>query len=265
MYFRDTVWITIIVLLLHSCAPTQQELATEHLESSNRYLLKSDTLNAILCLDSIVTTLPEAEEERAVAIKSRKALYRDIVLKLKVELLESDSVVLSLKDKFVEERGEFDRHTQLVPKRQQDKNSWDRSFIEVHLNEIGDLYLSSNYLGEQWLDHTGLRVYDHGDDAKTDTVAIGNVNNHHSDFMEMCWERIQYKDGKADAVMEFIAKNRERRLKAVFLGNRYFYIILETYDKEAVYNALAMSKALKSKIKLEKELELNRSRMNLYN
>jgi hypothetical protein len=117
------------------------------------------------------------------------------------------------------------------------------------------LYLSSNYHGENWLEHTGLRVYDGDDDAKTLKIPIGDPNNHRSDFLEAKWEKVSYRNGKDNGVVEFIANNTERRLKAVFLGKEYYYVILETYDKEAVKDALALSKAIKNKKTLEAEIK----------
>jgi hypothetical protein len=42
-------------------------------------------------------------------------------------------------------------------------------------------------------------------------------------------------------VIEFIANNTDRNLKAVFLGKGQNYIILEEFDKTAVKDALALS------------------------
>ena len=86
-------------------------------------------------------------------------------------------------------------------------------------------------------------------------VPIGDPDNHRSDFMEAKWEKVSYRNGKDNGVIEFIANNTERNLKAVFLGNEYYYIILETYDKEAVRDALALSKAIKRKTKLDAEIK----------
>ena len=155
----------------------------------------------------------------------------------------------------MKEKTQFDRYAQYTHKRQTFKRAWDRSYIQVHLDERGEIYLSSNYHGEKWLNHTGLRVYDNGEDAKTATIPLDDVNNHRSDFLESKWEKVSYRNGKDNGVIDFIAKNVNRRLKAVFLGDRYYYIILETYDKEAVRDALALSKAIKRRNGLTAEIK----------
>ena len=73
--------------------------------------------------------------------------------------------------------------------------------------------------------------------------------------MEAKWEKVTYRNGKDNGVIEFIANNTDRRLKAVFLGDRYHYIILETYDKQAVKDAIVLSEALKKRTKLENEIK----------
>ena len=73
-------------------------------------------------------------------------------------------------------------------------------------------------------------------------------------FVTMYWEKVSYTNGKDNGVIQFIAENSERNLKAVFLGQRMYFIVLEKFDKQAVKDALALSNALKLKTQLEKEI-----------
>lgn len=246
-----------------SCGPTKEEKATVAFNKAELlYTNQNDTLGAANVLDSLIRVTKELPVIREKAIKTRKGYYRGMVVKRKEAIAQAETNIKSLSKNFVKQKEEFDRYALYVPKRQTLKRSWKRSFIEVHLDERGVLYLSSNYVGEKWLNHTGLRVYDKGEDAKTETVPLDSENNHHSDFMEMRWEKVNYKEGKSDEVIQFIADNVDRTLKAVFLGKRYHYIVLESYDKEAVRDALTLSNALKVKVSLESELASLRKRMN---
>ena len=114
--------------------------------------------------------------------------------------------------------------------------------------------LSSNYIGEEWLSHTGIRVYDGKLQAKTEKVPLDDPNNHRSDFLDYKWEKVLYREHKADSVINFIADNMNRNLKCVFLGKRYYYILLESYDKEAVRDALLLSNAINEKKRLKREI-----------
>ena len=101
---------------------------------------------------------------------------RSVLICLQKKEAELDSVKLQISDLekgFKKEKTQFDRYTQYIHKRQTFERAWDRSYIQVHLDERGEIYLSSNYYGEHWLNHVALRVYDQGDDAKTDYHSTG--------------------------------------------------------------------------------------------
>ena len=68
---------------------------------------------------------------------------------------------------------------------------------------------------------------------------------------------------KDNGVIEFIANNTNRNLKAVFLGKGQNYIILEEFDKTAVKDALALSQAIKSKSELEKEIQVLQKKLQI--
>ena len=253
----------LLVILVVSCKPSDEEKARAKLNLAKALLQKQDTTNAILHLDSIPKLFPEAIYSANVAKNLANEINFDLLQK-KEAVLDSVKIKIEVLEKsFEKEKTQFDRYSQYIHKRQTFKRAWDRSYIQVHLDELGDLYLSSNYHGENWLNHTGLRVYDSEDDAKTDSIPINDVNNHRSDFMEAKWEKVSYRNGKDNGVIEFIANNVDRRLKAVFLGKEYYYIILETYDKEAVRDALALSKLIKKKKKLEAEINALQNKLQI--
>lgn len=255
--------IVAVALLFVACGPSDEDKARIKLKLAQTLITKQDTAGALIQLDSIAKLYPEA----IYSVNAAKNLITELSFSiLQQKELELDSLkvrIEALEKSFTKEKTEFDRYTQYIHKRQTFKRAWDRSYIQVHLDERGNLYLSSNYHGESWLNHYGLRVYDSGDDAKTDSIPLGDTHNHHSDFMEAKWEKVSYRNGKDNGVIEFIANNTERNLKAVFLGKEYYYIILETYDKAAVKDALALSKAIKVKAKLEAEIKGLQKKLNL--
>ena len=245
----------VFIVLMVSCGPSEEEKARTKLNFAQALLEKHDTAAALIQLDSISKLYPEA----MYAVNSAKNLTNQINFELlqksETELDSLNAKIETLEQSFTQEKTQYDRYTQYIHKRQTFDRAWKRSFIQVHLDERGELYLSSNYHGETPLDHYALRVYDSGDAAKTDSIPVGDVDNHQSDFMEAKWEKVTYRNGRDSGVIEFIAQNADRNLKAAFLGKRHYYIILETYDKEAVKDALALSKALKRKTALQAELK----------
>jgi len=254
MKFRYHLLLIFLIFSVVACGPSDEDKARTKLNYAQSLLAKNDTTAALRHLDSIPKLYPDAVYSANAAKNLINEVNFDLLHRKEAELDSLKVKIVELEKPFKKEKTEFDRYTQYIHKRQTFERAWDRSYIQVHLDERGEIYLSSNYHGENWLNHTALRVYDQGDDAKTEEIPIDNVNNHRSDFVDAKWEKVTYRDGKDNGVMEFIAKNAERRLKAVFLGNEYYYIILETYDKQAVKDALALSKALIQKNKLERQV-----------
>ncbi|KOH46171.1 outer membrane protein assembly factor BamD [Sunxiuqinia dokdonensis] len=254
-------FIALIAALLFSCGKSEKELAAERLTLAENTYQKGDTTQALQHLDTLSMKYKGAIETLVKADQFRKKIYGDLFYQAQDEMDSLQVKLEKLEAKFVKEKTDFDRYTQYVHKRQQFERRWDKSFIQIHLDERGELYISSNYYGDQWLEHTGLRVYDQDIQAKTEKVELDNVLNHRSDFMETKWEKVSYRDGADNGVIEFIAEHADRNLKAVFLGSRYYYIILEEYDKQAIKDALALSALLKQKAKLEKQIQSLQSKV----
>lgn len=256
---------TLTAIFIFACGPSEPEKAASKISFAESLLEKGDTADALLHLDSIPILFPKAVNEAQDARELSNRIYASLMMERRVELDTINKMINVLEKGFVKKKEVYDRYTNYIPKRQSFNRSWDRSFIQVHLNELGEIYLSSNYYGDKWLDHTGIRVYDGKDQAKTGKVALDDVNNHRSEFMETMWERVTYKEHKSDSVIEFIANNPDRKLKAVFLGKRYYYILLEPYDMKAVKDAWELSKLLKRKIQLTKEIEGMQKKLKIEN
>lgn len=263
MKYTFHILISILIVSVVGCGPSDEDKARAKLNQAKSLLAKSDTAAALRHLDSIPKLYPEAVYSANAAKNLISEVNFDLLHRKEAELDSLKVKISELEKPFKKEKTEFDRYTQYIHKRQTFERAWDRSYIQVHLDERGVIYLSSNYHGEKWLNHTALRVYDQGDDAKTEDIPIDNINNHRSDFVDAKWEKVTYREGKDNGVMEFIANNTDRRLKAVFLGDEYYYIILETYDKQAVKDALALSKALKRKNKLEGQIRSLQKKLNI--
>lgn len=252
-----------LAVLFVSCGPSDEEKARARMTYAKMLLEKQDTTQALLQLDSISKLFPKAPY----SINAAKNLTVEINLELlrqkEIELDSAKSLIVKLEDSFVKEKTEFDRYVQYVHKRQTLQRSMTRSFIQIHLDERGEIFLSSNYYGKSSINHVGLRVYDGDLSAKTDSVPLGDPMNHQSDFMEFKWEKVSYRNGKDNGVIQFIADNTDRNLKAVFLGKGQYYIILEDYDKTAVKDALALSNALKRRAALVDEIKTLQKKLKI--
>ena len=243
----------IILSIISACGPSQPELAAKKIKASEALLASGDTLSSLLALDSIPKLYPEAVNEIQKAMKISNEIYSFQVSKQHEKLAASTIIINSLIKEFNPEKGEFEKYTNYIPNRQIFDKSWSRSFIQVYLNEKGDLTLASNYYGEKWLNHTTFKIVGEALTVKTDSVPLDNINNHHSDFGGSMWEKVTYRGKQADLVIGMIAVNCDKKLKAVFAGSgKNTYIMwLEDYDKKAFKSAFELSKAFRVKSEAE--------------
>lgn len=251
--------IIVSTMVLWACGPSQRELAVKQISLAKQTILSGDTLAAISKLDSVKILYPKAEVQIGVARNMNTELYNQLINKCQLALAINDSLIGQLETKFEKEKTEFDQYMQYIPKRQTLNRTWDRSFLQIHLDERGEMYLSSNYMGEQWLEHTGIRVYDGKLQAKTEIVDLDDPMNHRSDFLDYKWEKVTYMNGKSDSVIQFIAEHPTLNLKCVFLGKRYYYILLEDYDIQSVISSLELSKAIKRRKELADKIKTYQS------
>lgn len=257
MIKNNTYKLTIVVIMLAffaACGPSEPQKAVNKLNLAESLLAQGDTANALLHFDSIPKLYPKAVVEGRKATQLSNRIYVSMMIEKRNSLDGARTTIDSLMKDFTAEKGEFEKYTNYIYSRQTIDKSWSRSFLKVWVNELGDLFLSSNYYGAEQLNHYSIRVYDKEIQAKTDSVALGSVFNYQSDFNSLKWEKVTYRNGQADEVIKLIASRPELKLKAVFLGKRRYSIVLEDSDKKAIKEALELSDALKAKIQFEKEI-----------
>ena len=247
MKFRLFVVIAIIQTIVSACGPSQPQLAVKKIAVAEELLAKGDTTNSLLHLDSISLLYPKALSEARTATQISNRVNVSRLMLQRDNLAKANLVVDSLIKEFTPEKGEFEKFTNYIHNRQGIEKTWSRSFVQVYLNEKGDLSLVSNYYGGQWLNHTSLSIEGEGLSAKTDSVPIDNLNNHHSEFSGSKWERVTYRGEQADKLIALISANTDKKMKSIFRGKSSYIIWLEESDKKAIKAAYDLAKALKVK------------------
>lgn len=248
------LYLLVFVLMAAACKPTDEEKARIRLNNAKFLLEKGDTTDALLQIDSI-SFYPEAKYSANAAKNLASEINFSLLQKKETELDSLNAKIATLETAFDKEKTEYDRYAQYIHKKQNQQNALGRSFIKVSLDERGTLYLSSNYFGKSLLNHYALRVYDGDISAKTDSVPVGSPENHQSDFLDFKWEKVMYLNGKDKGIIEFIAANADRNLKAVFIGRQQQFIVLASWDKQAAKDALVLSAALKQRISLQNQIK----------
>ena len=252
------IGVIVIIAAMSACGPSQSELASQKIRISESLLAKGDTLNSLMNLDSIPKLFPQAGSELNKAVMISNRIRTSLLLNQRDKLAAAKAIIATLIKEFKPEKGEFEKYTIYIPNRQVFDKSWSRSFVQVYVNEKGDLSLASNYYGERWLNHTSLKIIGPLQTVKTDSVPIENILNRHSDFGGSVWEKVTYRGKQADLVIGMIASNWDKKLKAVFTdsGKNTYIMWLEDYDKKAIKDSYELSKALKVKFETEKRIRM---------
>ena len=249
---RLSVCAVVFIMIVLACNTSQDQLAAGKMNIAQLLIVKGDTTNALMRLEEIPKMFPKALIVSGKAMQIINRINSSRLTKQREKLTAAQKVIGLLIKEFKPEKGEFDKYTSYVQNRQVIDQNWTRSFIQVYVNEKGDLTLLSNYYGEQWLDHTSFRIAGEGIAAKTDLVPLDQVNNHHGDFNGAMWERITYRGPQADTIIALIAANSVKKIKAIYEGKTSYIIWVDDIDKKAIREAFELSKAFKIKCEAEK-------------
>ncbi len=245
------------ILLFISCGPSRQEQAQEKLAEAISLKDSGNFNMAKLKLDSLIQAFKDLPEET----KSAKALLSEInineqernLLFLDSAHITKEALLEPLMKNFILS-DEYGSTKILIHKRQRPENSYNRTFLRAHLNEAGDFFISSRYHGTKWIYHQQIRVYYQNQSVLSEIVEEDGFNNRRFEDGEFKWEIVNYKDGKDNGVVDFIATNWESPLRVQLMGRAHEYIIMEKFDREAIRDAYEISFVLKEidRIKTER-------------
>ena len=248
----------LMLLLVASCGPSQEELAGEKLQEAEM-LSDSGKFNlARLKLDTLMREYKSLTEQVADA----KRLLADIDRKEKERNLAYLDSMIAVKEKELEplmknfiRSDDYGAKPILIHKRQRPENSYNRTFIRAHLNPEGEFYISSRYFGDKWIHHNQIKVYNAGESVTSEEVSEDGFNNRRFEDGGSKWEIVNYMNGADNGVINFIATNADQPLKVQFIGEGYYYIVMEKFDKEAIRDGYETSFVLKELAGLKKERE----------
>lgn len=256
------------LLMLTACGEkkTPKQLAEEHLHKAEVLLTAENFTDAKLQIDSIKMLYPN----------QTPTINKGIVLLNTVELQEQnkslaylDSVMLEREKQFVTLKKDFvltpgsmaKKSGRYVHKRQQVKNSYNRTFIKAYLDEKGTFYITSKYAGSSFIYHDQIKVYDQGLFAETNAVQEDGIENRRYEDGGMKWETVNYRNGADNGVVSFIVNNFDKRLKVQFKGKKSHYIVMEKFDKEAVRDAYLLSLLLVENNQLKTDVSDTKKRI----
>lgn len=239
-----------------SCGPSREEEAAEKLQEA-MVLRDSGRFNqARLKLDTVISNYGDLTQQVADAMRlldtiklkeqHRNLVYLDSMIVVKKKELEP------LMKSFIKST-EYGSDTILIHYRQRPENSYNRTFIRAHLNTKGEFYISSRYHGNKWIRHNRIKVYNAGESVTSEVVEADDLENRCFEDGEHKWEIVSYKNGADNGIIDFIASNVDEPLKVQFMGDDYYYIVMEQFDKEAIRDGYETSFVLQELTGLREE------------
>lgn len=242
--------IALCALMTIACQPSKKERAEQLLDIANQAIAAQDYNTAKLKIDSISLCYPEEIETIG---EGKILLLRIELTEQKQSLTYYDTLIVKrqtsfdeLSQSFVYQEGKFKGYAgTYTHKRQQVKNSHDRTYLKAYLDDKGDFYISSHYHGKGHIYHNSIKVYNDGLFAKTDDIPSSSFDNRSFDDGEDYWETVNYRNGTDHGVVSFIVNNYGKTLKVQYIGKKHYYIVMEKFDKEAIRDAYNLSLVIK--------------------
>lgn len=265
---RRTVTAIIIigaVLGAASCTSAASKKAESDFQHVNLLLKSNEYTAAMQLLDSMMVWNHNDFGVVGMAMKKRDSIagdYHRQVIETSQDLLkglESRIVPLTRDFRFIP--GEAGMPGTYEHRRQTVESSWNRTFLKINLNEKGDCWLMSHYYGKSWIDHVSLRVYNQDHFVLSDTISLSDPWNRKVEDMGDKWETIEFHEGTDAGIIAFIADNYQKSIKVRFNGKSFQYIVLESYDKEAIRKGWELAQLLKEKDGLMQAIDLHRKEL----
>lgn len=259
------VYSVLIISLSVSCSSREEKKARSDFQRTEALVASHDLSSAMELLDSMMVWNKEDFGIVGEALKRKNKIaleYHTGVLDAAEALLTGlDSQLPALSKDFLFIPGEAGQPGTYEHKRQTVESSWNRTFLKIGLNDKGDAWLVSHYYGKSWIDHTSLRVYDSENYVLTDTIALGHEWNRKVEDLGDRWETIEFREGSDAGAIPFIAGNYEKSIKVRLTGKTFQYIVLESYDKDAIRKGWELAQVLKERYGLRQSIRLHQAEL----
>lgn len=250
-----------LIIFLSACGPSQRELAVGKINLAEGIIAQGDTASGLAILDSVSILFPKADFQIEVAKKIKAEVYQQLIDRKKSQLRETEALIAELEPNFIKEKTQYDLYSQYIPVQQEKKRKSNSTFLQVNLDERGELFLSSTYMGKTQLNHNRIKLYDGIVQIESAKIPADDPNSRKNDFLDYKWEKISFTEGRSDSLIQFISKYSELPLKCALFGQNSYYYFLEKTDIAAIKNGYELSKAIKQRKIIQKEItELEKKR-----
>ena len=240
--------------LLAGCGDGGEKEAQVRLQKAEAALQQDNFSEAKLQIDSIKMLHPKAFEARKQGIKlmqqvdlkeqQKTLVYLDSMMQVKQ--LQLDSIkgrFVFEKDTAYQDIGNWFYPTQVVEK------NVGRSFLRAHVNELGEMSLTSIYCAGGTLNHTSVKV------SVGDTFAETPMakDSYTTTDLGRTIEKADYKLGEDGGVAGFIVANADKNIQLTFIGDKTWRTAMQKTDRQAFVELAELARILSGMEEIRKQ------------
>ena len=240
--------------LLAGCGDGGEKEAQVRLQKAEAALQQDNFSEAKLQIDSIKMLHPKAFEARKQGIKlmqqvdlkeqQKTLVYLDSMMQVKQ--LQLDSIkgrFVFEKDTAYQDIGNWFYPTQVVEK------NVGRSFLRAHVNELGEMSLTSIYCAGGKLNHTSVKV------SVGDTFAETPMtkDSYTTTDLGRTIEKADYKLGEDGGVAGFIVANADKNIQLTFIGDKNYRTAMQKTDRQAFVELTDLARILSGMEEIRKQ------------
>ena len=240
--------------LLAGCGDGGEKEAQVRLQKAEAALQQDNFSEAKLQIDSIKILHPKAFEARKQGIKlmqqvdlkeqQKTLVYLDSMMQVKQ--LQLDSIkgrFVFEKDTAYQDIGNWFYPTQVVEK------NVGRSFLRAHVNELGEMSLTSIYCAGGTLNHTSVKV------SVGDTFAETPMakDSYTTTDLGRTIEKADYKLGEDGGVAGFIVTNVDKNIQLTFIGDKTWRTAMQKNDRKAFVELTELARILSGMEEIRKQ------------
>lgn len=240
--------------LLAGCGDGGEKEAQVRLQKAEAALQQDNFSEAKLQIDSIKMLHPKAFEARKQGIKlmqqvdlkeqQKTLVYLDSMMQVKQ--LQLDSIkgrFVFEKDTAYQDIGNWFYPTQVVEK------NVGRSFLRAHVNELGEMSLTSIYCAGGTLNHTSVKV------SVGDTFAETPMakDSYTTTDLGRTIEKADYKVGEDGGVAGFIVANADKNIQLTFIGDKTWRTAMQKTDRQAFVELTELARILSGMEEIRKQ------------
>ena len=240
--------------LLAGCGDGGEKEAQVRLQKAEAALQQDNFSEAKLQIDSIKMLHPKAFEARKQGIKlmqqvdlkeqQKTLVYLDSMMQVKQ--LQLDSIkgrFVFEKDTAYQDIGNWFYPTQVVEK------NVGRSFLRAHVNELGEMSLTSIYCAGGTLNHTSVKVSVGDIFAETPMAK----DSYTTTDLGRTIEKADYKLGEDGGVAGFIVANADKNIQLTFIGDKTWRTAMQKTDRQAFVELTDLARVLSGMEEIRKQ------------